>query len=302
MLRIARLIRPPLYRSAKSILIIRLFLQEMDNRSFIYILIGTIISFFIGYGLSKDVNVGWILALIGFLLTLFLQDFVKFKPTKYTGLLGGHEEYLELILLLTTKVIRADRDIGKTELHCIERKLKHAFPEENIDKYMTLLNQYLEKEVSIKSVCHVINSTFDFSTKVQLLHFLTGLSAVDNDITVKEYEMLKKISVSLRISKKYLDSILSMFNYRADEQKRGKSNSSKQRKTTQSALMRSYRILGIEESATDRSVKKAFRKLAVIHHPDKVAHLGEKFQKGAVEKFQKLSDAYEMIKEKRGFS
>ena len=61
-----------------------------------------------------------------------------------------------------------------------------------------------------------------------------------------------------------------------------------------------YKILGIEESATDEEVKRAYRKMAVKFHPDKVAQMGEEFQKGAKEKFQKIQEAYEAIKKRRG--
>ena len=62
-----------------------------------------------------------------------------------------------------------------------------------------------------------------------------------------------------------------------------------------------YKILGIESSAEDSEVKKAYRKMAVKFHPDKVASMGEQYQKGAKEKFQKIQDAYEAIKKQRGF-
>ena len=54
-------------------------------------------------------------------------------------------------------------------------------------------------------------------------------------------------------------------------------------------------------SATDDEVKKAYRKMAISHHPDKVASMGEEYQKGAQEKFMKIQEDYENIKKTRGF-
>jgi ABC-type multidrug transport system fused ATPase/permease subunit len=54
-------------------------------------------------------------------------------------------------------------------------------------------------------------------------------------------------------------------------------------------------------SATDEEVKKAYRQMAIKFHPDKVAQMGEEFQKGAKEKFQQIQDSYEAIKKQRGF-
>ena len=65
-------------------------------------------------------------------------------------------------------------------------------------------------------------------------------------------------------------------------------------------LSKAYQILGITDSATESEIKKAYRKLAIKYHPDKVAQLGEEFQKGAKEKFQKVQDSYEKIKDSQG--
>jgi DnaJ family protein A protein 2 len=47
-----------------------------------------------------------------------------------------------------------------------------------------------------------------------------------------------------------------------------------------------YKELGVQKSATDSEIKKAYRKLAVKHHPDKG---------GDVEKFKTISSAYEVL-------
>lgn len=53
-----------------------------------------------------------------------------------------------------------------------------------------------------------------------------------------------------------------------------------------------YSTLGVDENATDADIKKAYRKLASIHHPDKG---------GDTEKFKAIQTAYDVIgnKEKR---
>jgi DnaJ like chaperone protein len=42
--------------------------------------------------------------------------------------------------------------------------------------------------------------------------------------------------------------------------------------------------------------------MALKHHPDRLIHLGKEYQKSAKEKFQIISDAYEYIKDRKGFS
>jgi DnaJ like chaperone protein len=61
-----------------------------------------------------------------------------------------------------------------------------------------------------------------------------------------------------------------------------------------------FKILEIESTATDDEVKKAYRKMAMKYHPDKVRGLGEQHEKSANEKFLKVQEAYEQIKKERG--
>jgi DnaJ like chaperone protein len=63
-----------------------------------------------------------------------------------------------------------------------------------------------------------------------------------------------------------------------------------------------YKVLEIESSIADEEVKKAYRKMALKLHPDKVAYLGEDFRKAAEEKFRKVNEAYETIKKERGIN
>jgi len=62
----------------------------------------------------------------------------------------------------------------------------------------------------------------------------------------------------------------------------------------------SYTILEIAPEATDEEVKKAFRKMAMKYHPDKVKDLGEQHAKAAQEKFIKVQEAYDHIRKERG--
>jgi len=53
-----------------------------------------------------------------------------------------------------------------------------------------------------------------------------------------------------------------------------------------------YEILGVSRSADEKELKSAFRKLAMVHHPDKNPGDSE-----AERKFKELNEAYEMLKD-----
>jgi len=61
-----------------------------------------------------------------------------------------------------------------------------------------------------------------------------------------------------------------------------------------------YAVLGLDKTATDAEVKKAYRRLISQHHPDKLVAKGlpEEMMVIAKEKTQKIRKAYETIKDK----
>jgi len=63
-----------------------------------------------------------------------------------------------------------------------------------------------------------------------------------------------------------------------------------------------YEILEIDPSASNKDVKKAYRRMANKYHPDKVSYLGEDFQKIAHQKLQEINEAYEKIKKERNLN
>ena len=51
-----------------------------------------------------------------------------------------------------------------------------------------------------------------------------------------------------------------------------------------------YEVLGVNKDASESEIKKAYRKLAVKHHPDKNPEDSE-----AEEKFKEIGEAYEVL-------
>lgn len=64
---------------------------------------------------------------------------------------------------------------------------------------------------------------------------------------------------------------------------------------------RHYHTLGLEPGASMTEVKSAYRKLVVQTHPDKVIAQGmpEEFQRVAQERFQRVQEAYEAIRDRQ---
>jgi DnaJ like chaperone protein len=233
---------------------------------------------------------------------LLLQFGFTISSNKYAqrkiGFFGTNEEFLNTILYLAAHVAKADGKVEDSELFTIEKKLLQDYDPATVKRYMSYVNGAIDKDLSIKRICRVIVREFDIPSSIQLMNFLISIVVIDGWMSKKEMEALRQIAIAIRLPIRSFMAILAMHNYRLEgEQKKYK----RVKRTSGLSLSRAYRILEIAESASDKQVKKAYRKLAIIHHPDKVIHLGMEFQKAAKEKFQKVADAYEVVKKKRGF-
>ena len=51
-----------------------------------------------------------------------------------------------------------------------------------------------------------------------------------------------------------------------------------------------YGALGVAKDATDKQIKKAYHKLSMVHHPDKVS--GEAEKEAATKRFTEIGEAY----------
>lgn len=56
-----------------------------------------------------------------------------------------------------------------------------------------------------------------------------------------------------------------------------------------------YKSLGINENASDTEIKKAYRKLSLLYHPDKQANKSDEERKEAEDKFKEINEAYQVL-------
>lgn len=185
------------------------------------------------------------------------------------------------LLILSAAVMKADGKVLKSELEYVKQFFLHQFGPVGTQQRMLMLKEILKQEFSLHDVCTQIRYHMEMALRLQLLHYLFGISMADGQVHASEIDAICKIASYIGINQKDFESIKAMFV-----------------KDTTSA----YRVLEITPAATDEELKKAYRKMAVKYHPDKVSHLGEDMQKASKEKFQQLNAAYEAIKKERGIS
>jgi DnaJ like chaperone protein len=242
------------------------------------------------YGKWIGGGLGWAFggplgALLGFMAGSFIDNLGNQVSGKATGQTGRYRttagDFELSLLVLSAAVIKADKQVKQSELDYVQRFLQQQFGPANASVMMGHLKTLLNREIPVKQVAEQIRYNMQHPMRLQLLHYMFGIAQADGHVHVAEVQMIQLIAGYLGISSVDFESIKAMFYKDAEN---------------------AYRILEIKSTAGESEIKRAYRKMALKYHPDKVASLGESFQKAAKEKFQKVQEAYEQIKKDRGFN
>ena len=200
------------------------------------------------------------------------QEYQPGQPTTQGG-------YVMSLLVLVASVMKADGKILKSELEYTKQFFVRSFGTAAAGEAIKILRDLLNQNIPVNDVCNQIRKNMDHPSRLQLVHFLFGIADVDGHVHETEHKLIAHIAQQMGISEKDYQSMEAMFVANTDA---------------------AYKILEVEPVATDDELKKAFRKMAVKYHPDKVHYLGADIQKAAHEKFQKVNEAWETIKKQRG--
>ncbi|MDR0566650.1 MAG: TerB family tellurite resistance protein [Prevotellaceae bacterium] len=239
------------------------------------------------YGKWISGAIGWWLlgpigGIVGFALgTLF--DATNSRTSKPQPAEATHRDgFTVSLLVLMAAVLKADGKVMQSELDYVKKFLVQRFGAAAAGRHLLFLRNVLQQPLPLYDVCGQIRSNLNLSARLELLHLLFGIAAADGEINLSERNIIKRIAEHIGISAADYSSVSAMF------------------ATVDKSW--AYKVLEVERSATDDEVKKAYRRMAIKHHPDKVAQMGEDVQRAATEKFRKVREAYEFIKKERAMS
>lgn len=197
------------------------------------------------------------------------------------------DNFLEAYLALAAKLILLDYSESKGKTSYINNYFNRFFKFSNYNFGDSLLFS-LKYPIKTKTVTDWLKSHLkDEGARSQIVYFLTGLTLVTGKVTKRELAFLKEINAQLELDPDNLTQIIAI--YASYSQEAPKSS------IKQEIRKFDYEIFGLSEKANQEEIKKAYRKLAKIHHPDNFANQSDYQQKMASEKFIEIQNAYERL-------
>jgi len=262
--------------------------------------IGAIIGYFIGYSISSSFKSD--------------EDAPRIdEPPRRRGPYhntGSASDIHAALLVLIAAVMKADGQVKRSELDYVKQFLVSNYGEEQAKEMLLILRDIVNRDIPVHDVCQQIKVNTDYTTRYHMVDFLCGLAEVDGDFDMKEHNVIRTIVVGLGINAADFASIYARhattrrsWSDHTESSRSGSSyNNGRQQSyaRTDNSGRDPYKILGIDSTATDQEVKKAYRRLAMKYHPDRVETMGEEIKRNAEQQFKIINEAYETICRARG--
>ncbi|CAA0104481.1 Co-chaperone protein DjlA [Zhongshania aliphaticivorans] len=258
-------------------------------------IIGAILGFFVG---------GPLLALLGFVVgTFFDRGLGQAMRFNY----GAERERIQNIFFDTVfrvmgHIAKADgrvceSEIAQTEAIIAQLDLTGARRQDAINRFKQGSDSGFQLEPQISDFMTVAKS--QPLLRQMLLEALLTMALADGEMADAERDIVSRVAGYLGVSahefKRLVDMVMAQRQFHGG-------GSYSQSETSGSELKKAYQAIGVEASASDAEIKRAYRKLMSQHHPDKLVAKGvpEDMMKIATEKAQEIQVAYDLIKKNRG--
>lgn len=201
---------------------------------------------------------------------------------------GNRNSFLLSMLVTASYIIRADGKVLQSETEFVRNFLRENFGNDAAEQGNDILQRIFEEEKkmghvafqrTIRQTCNEVPRFLDYSGRLQLLNFLVMITQSDQDVDETEVKALRDVAEWMQMDKSEVDSLLHLDGDSIED---------------------AYKVMGVSPTATDEELKAAYRRLALEHHPDRVANLGEDVRRAAEKKFQEINAAKERLWKARG--
>ena len=144
-----------------------------------------------------------------------------------------------------------------------------------------------------------------------LLDMLLDVVYAEGPLAPNKFMLVRKLCWSLGVHERELAALAAMRGYAYGAHDAGGAGPRQQRygsyrpgqdapRPPPPAGKDPYAVLGITRDASEREIKRAYRKLISQHHPDKLGDVPDELKRRAEERAREINAAYEKIREEKG--
>lgn len=210
---------------------------------------------------------------------------------------GTQQDLTMALIVLIAAVMKSDGTVKQSELNYTKKFLLKNYGEARGNDILHVLRDVMQQDYDVRQVCRQIMENTDYDTRYHMMDFLFGIANADSQFNGAEERMLRLIANGLGLGTQDFASIYFRHVGTGYRERQGGAYDSAQ---TDGYRKDPYKVLGISSEATDDEVKRAYRRLALKYHPDKVEGMGEEVKRNAEAQFREIQEAYENIKQRRG--
>lgn len=257
---------------------------------------------------------GWLIAFFALLpvfVALYFFIFGNRHESKWEkgifpeNLRFNRDNLMEAYICLAALMIQKDKYNYNEKIQFLNSYFSRYFSNETYN-FGDSLSFSFKHPIQLKTISFWLKKHLKEPAKrTQVLYFLAGIAAVDGVFTQKEEALMKELAGLLGLSDQDLKAVLAQYSFETEAEyyKRvnSKSSSTSSSKPNNSARVElAFQVLGLTSTASIQEIKRAYRKLAMVHHPDKFMNESPEQIKLAHERFQKILDAYELLEKMKG--
>ena len=202
----------------------------------------------------------------------------------------SHNRFVYLLVNVLVKIAQADDHFTKAELQTILNFFQYNLRYNQDQMYWVkqLIKEARDEESGMEELLTELRNTFAYEPRLILLELIYQIIHTKQPPPESELLQARQIAVFLQISAYDQRTIEAKYMYQQQREAASGIRAEEQY----------YAVLGLDPGTDFTEIKKAYRKLSMQYHPDKVSHLGEEFQRVSEEKMKEINQAYDYFKKK----